>query len=236
MEPIKYSCLGCAHCFPAVATNALGQAFPEAALAQPGCAFEARTGVWPPVPGEYFASCNGQRCPVAVSTLASMEIAERLNKVRPRELCIVGKTETENIGVDKLIKNVITNPTIRFLVVAGREPEGHFSGKTLLALGENGVDEKMRVVGSPGKRPILRNVTLEEIEAFRRQVEVVDMVGCEDVDAIIVKLKELSTEAGPSCGCGECTSGRQAVQPSAVPIVHAEAPTRVEMTKRATSL
>ena len=28
MRPVQYSCLGCEHCYPAVAQNAFGQAFP----------------------------------------------------------------------------------------------------------------------------------------------------------------------------------------------------------------
>ncbi|RME44659.1 MAG: hypothetical protein D6791_12645, partial [Chloroflexi bacterium] len=159
MEPIKYACLGCDYCFPAVAMNVFHQAFPEADQSQSlGCAFEVSEYGWPVVAGEYYAFCDGPGCPVAVSTLASVELAERLARDRPTELCIVGKTETENIGIDKIIKNTVTNPTIRYLLVAGNDPEGHYSGRTLLALWEKGVDENMRVIGSPGKRPILRNV------------------------------------------------------------------------------
>jgi tetrahydromethanopterin S-methyltransferase subunit A len=36
---------------------------------------------------------------VAVSTLASVSLTEQLAAARPKELCIVGKTETENIGI-----------------------------------------------------------------------------------------------------------------------------------------
>ncbi|PYL08273.1 MAG: hypothetical protein DME33_07770, partial [Verrucomicrobia bacterium] len=120
MKPIKYACLGCAHCYPAVAMNILHKEFPETEkIASLSCEFEVRPNTWPPVPGEYFDLCEGDSCPVAVSTLASSELADALAERRPRELCIVGKTETENIGIDKLIKNTITNRTIRYLVVAG---------------------------------------------------------------------------------------------------------------------
>jgi tetrahydromethanopterin S-methyltransferase subunit A len=193
MEPIKYACLGCEHCFPAVVMNIFAQAFPEAATVQPlGCGFEIDEEVWPPVPGEYYAFCDGPGCPVAVSTLGSVELAEGLARNRPRELCIVGKTETENIGVEKVVKNTITNPTIRFLLLVGRDPEGHRSGGTLLALRENGLDDGMRVIGSPSRRPILRNVTRREVEAFRKQVLVVNLIGCEDIAVIVEKIKELS--------------------------------------------
>src|SRR5262249_8059589 len=113
MKPIQYSCLGCEYCYPAVALNALQEALPEAAAPVMACAFEPKEGSWPIVPGEYVALCEGPSCPVAVSTLASVDLVERLVAVRPRELCIVGKTETENIGLDKIIKNTITNPDMR---------------------------------------------------------------------------------------------------------------------------
>ncbi len=200
IEQIKYSCLGCEYCLSATAMNIFNEAFPEASKTQLSCAFEVREQTWPPVPGEYFAFCKGRSCPVAVSTLASVELAKALADNRPRELCIVGKTETENIGIDKIIKNTITNPTIRYLLLAGRDLNGHYGGKTLLALWENGIDEYMRVVGSPGKHPVLRNVTREEVEAFRNQVQIVDMIGCEDVERIIEKLKELPFEIS-TCSC-----------------------------------
>lgn len=103
--------------------------------------------------------------------------------------------------------NTITNPGIRFLILAGKESPGHFSGKTLISLFKNGVDENMRVVGSPGRRPVLSNLTIEEVEAFRRQVKVIDMIGSEDIKAISKKIQELANEAEVSlCGCasGEC--------------------------------
>lgn len=232
MESIKYACLGCEYCYPAVAMNIFNQAFPDIERSQsPSCAFEVREETWPPVPGDYFAFCDGPSCPVAVSTLASVELAEKLADIRPKELCIVGKTETENIGIDKIIKNTITNPTIRFLLLTGEDPKDHYSGKTILVLWENGVDEDMRVIDSPGKRPVLRNVTRQEVEAFRRQVQVVDMIGCEDEDEIVEKIKELSQGLGPSCSCQECGEEIRPVKVSSVPVIQAEEPEKVEMDK-----
>lgn len=233
VKPIKYSCLGCAHCFPAVAMNVLHKEFPDTEkMASLSCEFEVRPNIWPPVPGEYHEFCEGDGCPVAVSTLASTGLADALAQQRPRELCIVGKTETENIGIDKLIKNTITNRTIRFLVVAGRDPQGHDSGKTLLALASNGVDDSMRVIGSSGRRPILRNVSRDEVEAFRRQVEVVDMIGCDDPDTIVNCVKELSAKTRTSCGCSsECEPVIAPAAVSDVPTIQAQPLARVELDK-----
>ena len=232
MEPITYACLGCDYCFPAVAMNMFHTAFPEAGRSQAlSCGFEMSGHNWPPVAGEYYAFCDGPGCPVAVSTLASVELAERLARVRPKELCIVGKTETENIGIEKIIKNTVTNPTIRFLLLVGKDSKGHQSGRTLLALWENGVDENMKVVGSPGRRPILRNVAREEIEAFRKQVQVVDMIGCEDEKRIVEELKELSQRLGYSSSCEEPREIPKPIRISEAPIIRAEEPQRVEMDK-----
>lgn len=232
MEPIQYSCIGCAHCFPAVATNSIHQAFPESAQSQSsGCGFEVRENTLFPVPGEYFALCDGEGCPVAVSTLASVGLAQELADLKPKELCVVGKTETENIGVDKIIKNIVSNPTIQFLLLTGKDSEGHYSGKTLLALAANGVDDHMRVIGSPGKRPVLKNVTCEEVEAFRKQVQVVDLIECEDVERIIEKIQDLSKAQCSSCRCIKQDERSEAIQLLTTPIIQAKKPARFRMDK-----
>ncbi len=232
MQPTKYTCLGCAHCFPAEAMNALDRTFPEVQHVSPlSCSFEATNQSWPPVVGEYSAFCDGPSCPVAVSTLGSIVLAETLASNRPKELCIVGKTETENIGVDKVIKNTVTNPTIRFLILAGKDSDGHQSGRTLHALSENGVDEKMKVIGSPSHRPFLRNVTREEVDAFRKQVRVVDMIGCEDSGRIIAKMEELSETLSSTPRCEAWPDTEKIAHIAAAQVIRADASAEIEMDK-----
>jgi tetrahydromethanopterin S-methyltransferase subunit A len=198
MEPAQYACQGCTHCYPAVAANAFANAFPSAVQApSPSCDFRLSATGWPLVVGEYIVL--EQTASVAVSTLASVELVERLADHNPMGLAIVGKTETENIGIDKVVKNIITNPSIHYLVVAGVESYGHESGKTLLAVSQNGIDDKGRVIGAPGKRPILRNVSREEVECFREQVGVIDMVGCADPEVIGLQVEALASKAEIFC-------------------------------------
>ena len=231
MSSIRYACLGCEHCFPAVALNALSEAG-VVDVTGPACAFEATDRSWPVVAGEYVATCSGVECPVAVSTLASPELADELARRQPTGLCIVGKTETENIGVDKIVKNIVANPTIQYLVVAGRDPDGHRSGQTLVALANNGVDERMRVVGSLGKRPILRNVTQAEVEVFRKQVQLVDLIGCEDAERIIARIGELSAAnsvTASACDCGGACATTAQPNPSTPEVIQAAASERIEI-------
>ena len=193
MESIQYSCLGCKYCFPAVAMNSMTEHFPSLTSTSPlHCNPTDKDTSWPPLAGDYVVVGNAQNSPVAVSTLASIGLVEAIARIKPEGLCIIGKTETENIGIEKIVKNTVTNPSIRFLIVAGKESEGHFSGKTLSALFANGVDGHMKVAGSPGKRAILKNATTSEVELFRKQIKVIDMIGCEDSKTISDKITDLS--------------------------------------------
>ena len=89
---------------------------------------------------------------------------------------LAGTLQTENIGLEKVICNVVANPNIRFLVVCGPETPGHLVGDVILALANNGVDAGKRIVGAKAPTPYLFNVPLEFIERFRKQVTVIDLV------------------------------------------------------------
>lgn len=124
------------------------------------------------------------KSPVAVVTLG------RSLKLDKELVAVFGPDKTENLGIEKIIANVLSNPVIRFLVIAGPEVRGHMSGDTIRALLENGLDSNNRVVGAKGAVPYIENVPLEAVERFREQVEMVDMIDVEDLDVIHTKVKE----------------------------------------------
>jgi tetrahydromethanopterin S-methyltransferase subunit A len=180
--PTRYDCLGCDVCWPAVALNAIADAngADGAAAACPTEPAAPRDG-WPPLPGAYRVLRH--RAPVAVCTLDDDAILEAVAADAGPEIAIVGSLRTENLGIERLITNVVSNPHIRFLVLAGadaRQRVGHLPGESLLALGANGLDARGRIVGAPGKRPVLRNVSAEVVEHFRATVELVDRIGEHD--------------------------------------------------------
>lgn len=158
-------------------------------------------------------------------------MAEHLARLAPMELCVVGKTETENIGIEKIIKNTVTNPALHILIVAGKESGGHRSGATLLALCRNGVDREFRVIGSPGKRPLLKNVTFQEIEAFRRQITVIDMIGCEDPEEIVKRVVDISDNESTPCSGIAFSHTIKPVAISTVDVIQAEPLKRTELDK-----
>jgi len=158
-----------------------------------------------PAIGEYHVLSLEYSSPIAISTLGNPKLADRIAELKPRGLSIVGKTETENIGIEKIIKNVLATPSIRNLILCGKDSEGHYSGNTLLSLMNYGVDIKMRVIGSKGKKPVLSNTTSEEINAFRNQIEVTNLIDCEDLNTILDTIKDLQEKA--TQGCREVSSG-----------------------------
>ncbi len=220
--PKKYDCLGCEVCFPAVAENAFADAFPGEALAAP-CPTDGpieRAG-WPPLPGDY--DVVRYVAPVAVCTLNSAALARELAARRPGGLAIVGSLHTENLGIEHIVRNVLANPNVRFLVLCGedtRQAIGHLPGQSLVALCENGVDAEGRIVGARGKRPVLKNVPRDEIEAFRRQVGIVPLIGEEDVARIDA---EVDSRAARTPGAFE----RAPAAAAAIPIITAHAPERL---------
>lgn len=178
--PKKYDCLGCAVCYPAIAANALTEAFPGAGDVMDLCPTEApkeREG-WPPLPGDYKAVRYS--APVAVCVLNSTELIAMLSNAAPDDLAVIGTLHTENLGIERLIQNVVSNPNIRFLVLCGedtRQAVGHLPGQSLQSLIEHGIDEKGRIIGAAGKRPFIKNLARERVEAFRRQIQLVSLVG-----------------------------------------------------------
>jgi len=181
LRPLEYECLGCPTCYPALAANAFAAAFPDRAAALAACPTdlpEQRAG-WPPLPGEYRVI--RYRAPVAVCTLTDDALTERLAEARPAALAIIGRLHTENLGIERIIQNMLANPNIRFLILCGEDSAarvGHLPGQSMLSLYRNGLDDRGRIRGAKGKRPVIRNVPVEAVEAFRKQVEVVDLIGC----------------------------------------------------------
>ncbi|NOQ55190.1 MAG: hypothetical protein GQ477_00105 [Nanohaloarchaea archaeon] len=98
---------------------------------------------------------------------------------------MAGSVVTANIGVEKIILNVISNPNIRYIVLFGKDSSGHFSGDAIYNLHKNGVDENRKVIGSKGLTPYLKNISIDAIDRFREQIiTVIDVMGMDDISVL----------------------------------------------------
>jgi tetrahydromethanopterin S-methyltransferase subunit A len=144
-------------------------------------------GSWPPLRGDYVVGDPEGR--VAVVTLASV--------MRVENAAISGSCKTENLGVEKIVANLISNSNIRFLLICGAESKGHLPGNTLIALHKNGLDEKGRIIGSKGAIPFIQNLTAEAVRRFQAQIQLIDRIGLEDEEQIRILVGEHSCMGMP---------------------------------------
>ncbi len=92
---------------------------------------------------------------------------------------LAGMLQTENVGMEKMICNIVANPNIRYIVLCGRESPGHMPGESLLMLVKNGVDDKKQIIGSTAPTPYLHNLPVEVIERFNKQIVTVVNLLCQ---------------------------------------------------------
>jgi len=127
---------------------------------------------WPPVPGDFEVGDPDKS--VAVCTLGK--------KIKVNaDYCIIGTCKTENIGIERVIVNVVSNPNIRFLILCGPEVPGHHTGASLRSLYHDGIDESNRkILGAKGAIPYIENIPLEAVDRFRKQISLIDMMNESD--------------------------------------------------------
>jgi tetrahydromethanopterin S-methyltransferase subunit A len=141
---------------------------------------------WPVITGEYHTG-NPENC-VAVCTCGSHIKHEPILEAGA---ALMGPCKTENIGIEKMTANIISNPNIRYLIVTGMEVKGHITGQAVDSFLKSGIDKEGRIIGAKGAIPFIQNLTPESIERVRAQVESVYMIDTEDMGAITAKIKEL---------------------------------------------
>lgn len=137
---------------------------------------------WPIVPGNYSLGEGDYR--------AVAEIRESITL--PEELYIIkGKIVTPNLGVVRLVRNIVSNSNISYLILTGSTIPGFLPGQALLALKSNGVDADYQIIGAKGYQPVVKGLTKEEIEKFREDIQIIDLRG-KDRSEIITRIKDLS--------------------------------------------
>ena len=144
---------------------------------------------WPTITGEY--EVGNPENPVAVCTCGShIKAADLL----AAGASLVGPCKTENIGIEKMVANIISNPNIRYILITGMEVKGHITGQAVLSFTQNGIDKEGRIIGAKGAIPFIQNLTPESIERFKSQVEPIFMIDSEDAGSIMSKVKELASK------------------------------------------
>jgi tetrahydromethanopterin S-methyltransferase subunit A len=179
-------------------TQALGEAVSDLEVC-PAEPVVARRG-WPPLPGAYRVL--RYQAPVAVCTLTGEDLAAAVVRQAGSEIAVVGTLHTENLGIERLIQNVLGNPHLRFVLVCGPDSQqavGHYPGQSLVALAQYGLDDRGRIQGARGRRPVLKNLSPEAVARFREVVEVVDLIGEDEATQVILEAQRCAARnPGPA--------------------------------------
>ena len=135
---------------------------------------------YPPEEGRYIRGNDAS--PVVVAIVLNCdadkippEIESRVRAGVESGAAIAGTVQTENIGFEKIVCNIVANPNIRYMIVGGPESEGHLTGEALKSLILYGVDKKMRIMETSAPHPFLYNLPMKLIERFRKQLSLIDL-------------------------------------------------------------
>jgi tetrahydromethanopterin S-methyltransferase subunit A len=136
---------------------------------------------YPPEEARYLR--GNDLSPVAVCAILNtydFKIPQRITDIVRVSIetgaALAGTLQTENIGIEKIIANIVANPNIRYIVLCAVESPGHLCGEALISLMEYGVDEKKKIIGTEAPTPYLYNTPIESIERFRKQVKLIDLL------------------------------------------------------------
>jgi thioredoxin type arsenate reductase len=134
---------------------------------------------YPPEEGRYLR--GNDYSPVAVAIVLNTDadkIPQEIDRLVRAGIetgaALSGTVQTANIGIEKIICNIVSNTNIRYLILGGPESAGHRTGEALKALFSDGTDEKKRIIGTDALSPSLFNVPVEFIDRIRKQVTLVD--------------------------------------------------------------
>ena len=138
-----------------------------------------------PIKHEYYLGAGKA---VAICTLSSIDLLQTISKSDlVNRILIAGRLLSENKGIDAIIAFTMRHPNLKRIIVCGKEVRGHRAGQALLALASNGVDSSGRIIGAVGPNPIV-TLPQQDVDIFRHQVEINDMIGTVDIDKIVQAL------------------------------------------------
>ena len=158
---------------------------------------ERATVSWPFLKGRYRVL--NASAPVVVATTGPEELTKDLESLAPAGLCMIAELRS-SADAAKLVRNLITNLSVQRLVVTGADESRKSLGCAMLEL-----------VGGPGAangnakadpdtleslvREIEADLTDEDRQRLKEQIEVVDLVGCADIDKIVDRVAYSAGEA-----------------------------------------
>lgn len=108
------------------------------------------------------------------------------DKIDKGLFCVAGQLYSKE-GISYIIRNILANPSIRYLLVCGNDLSG--SGQALIDLFKKGIDKDYNIVNIPYSS-IHKEIPLRSINTFRKGVKINNSIGISDCQEITKKIKK----------------------------------------------
>lgn len=107
------------------------------------------------------------------------------NNLKNKNYLVMGQLYSSDIGISSIIRNVMAHQHIDTIILCGNEGmiEETRGGRAFLNIIKNGVDENHKIIGSNYAK-IEKEIPVESINEFRKRVNIIDLLGVNDVSKI----------------------------------------------------
>jgi len=128
--------------------------------------------------------CGNPKSEIGIATLftPTQKIVEKISK---EDFCVAGQLYSKE-GINYILRNILANPSIRYLIVCGRDVSG--SGKALVDFFEKGIDENYNIVGNKFAF-IHKEISEEALELVRKNVKIKNLIGVQNPKEIIKAIR-----------------------------------------------
>jgi thymidylate synthase len=114
---------------------------------------------------------------------------EKLGDLPKESFSIIGNLRT-TYGINPLIKNIIANPRIEYIILCGEDLMG--SGEILINFFKNGIGEDYKIIGSNAY--VDKNIPKEAIEELRKNIKIIDLRNEKDIKSLKEKILKILKE------------------------------------------
>lgn len=115
------------------------------------------------------------------------------DKIDPKLFSVAGQLYSKE-GINFILRNILANPQIRYVIICGTELSG--SGKALVNFFAKGVDKENNIV-SEDFAMIHKEIPQEALELVRKNVKYENLIGVNDAEKIIRKIKNYASSNKP---------------------------------------
>lgn len=109
-----------------------------------------------------------------------------MDKIDDNFFCVAGQLYSKE-GINYIIRNILARPSLRYLLICGSDLSD--SGAALINFFKKGIDKDYNIVNVPFA-PIHREIPKNKIETFRRNVKVENLIGINEPQKLIGKIKK----------------------------------------------